>query len=236
MSTQPTDLHAIINGTANLFLDFDGPICRIFAGLPDHAVADKLRDFAKQHGLVLTGPVAEERDPLAVFRAIGDARPDLILKAEATLRAAEIRAAATAEPTPYVADVMAACRDTDRILAIVSNNSRAAISAYLNAHDLARYVHHIEGRTNPDPALMKPDPYPVREAMSGFSAIPHATTLVGDSVTDIQAGQAAGIHSIGYANKPGKREALIAAGAEVVIDTMAQLATALRASQVLGPT
>jgi phosphoglycolate phosphatase-like HAD superfamily hydrolase len=232
MSTQTADLHAIIDQTANLFLDFDGPICHIFARLPDRAVADELRAFAERHGLLLTGTVAENSDPLAVFRAIGDARPDLILEAEATLRAAETRAVATAEPTPYAVDVMAACRETDRIAVIVSNNSRTAIQTYLDAHDLAWYVKHIEGRTNPDPALMKPDPYPVRTAMSMFAAMPMATTLVGDSVTDIQAARAAGVHSIGFANKPGKRETLMAAGAEVVIDTMAHLAAALRASLI----
>ncbi|MGW3615296.1 HAD family hydrolase, partial [Micromonospora sp. NPDC005163] len=52
--------------------------------------------------------------------------------------------------------------------------------------------------------------------------------LVGDSTTDIQAAQAAGVGSIGYANKPGKSEALTQVGADAVIRQMTELSTALR--------
>jgi phosphoglycolate phosphatase len=44
---------------------------------------------------------------------------------------------------------------------------------------------------------------------------------VGDSITDVEAGLAADIWTIGYANKPGKDEALRDAGADAVLDSMA---------------
>jgi phosphoglycolate phosphatase-like HAD superfamily hydrolase len=43
--------------------------------------------------------------------------------------------------------------------------------------------------------------------------------------------KAAGIRSIGYANKPGKREKLTAQGADVVITSMEELASTLLASR-----
>lgn len=52
-------------------------------------------------------------------------------------------------------------------------------------------------------------------------------TEPGDSVTDIEAGQAATTPTISYANKPGKHRRLEAAGADAVIDTMQSLAQAL---------
>jgi phosphoglycolate phosphatase len=52
---------------------------------------------------------------------------------------------------------------------------------------------------------------------------------VGDSVTDIEAARAAGVRSIGYANKPGKFGQLTAAGADAVVTEMAALAAALTA-------
>jgi phosphoglycolate phosphatase len=54
-----------------------------------------------------------------------------------------------------------------------------------------------------------------------------SAVIVGDSVTDIEAGLAADIWTIGYANKPGKDEAMREAGADVVVASMNQLAHAL---------
>ena len=39
------DLDAILARTRYLLIDFDGPICSIFAGLPAPQVADQLRKF-----------------------------------------------------------------------------------------------------------------------------------------------------------------------------------------------
>jgi phosphoglycolate phosphatase-like HAD superfamily hydrolase len=46
-------------------------------------------------------------------------------------------------------------------------------------------------------------------------------------VTDIEAATAAGVRSIGHANKPGKADALRSAGADVVVTTIEQIAAAL---------
>jgi phosphoglycolate phosphatase len=43
----------------------------------------------------------------------------------------------------------------------------------------------------------------------------------------VDAGRAAGVRTIGYANKPGKVEALSAAGADVILTSMLDLADAL---------
>ena len=54
-------------------------------------------------------------------------------------------------------------------------------------------------------------------------------TLVGDSLTDIEAAHRAGIASIGYADKPGKQEAMTQLQAGAVITSMSDLALSLRA-------
>ena len=48
-------------------------------------------------------------------------------------------------------------------------------------------------------------------------------------MTDIQGAHLASVQSIGYANKPGKRERLTAAGAGAIINSLADLALRLRA-------
>ncbi|MFD0532458.1 hypothetical protein ACFQY7_00135 [Actinomadura luteofluorescens] len=50
---------------------------------------------------------------------------------------------------------------------------------------------------------------------------------MGDAVRDVQAGHAAKVATIGYANKPGKEAKLTAAGAVVVTDSMEAVADAL---------
>ena len=113
----------------------------------------------------------------------------------------------------------------------MSNNSSAAVAAYLSAHGIDADV--VMGRTNPDPSLLKPSPHHVVEAMRALDADPHreAYVLVGDSVSDVTAARSAGINSIGYANAQGKRRALSHAGADIVIDNMATLRDAATASR-----
>jgi beta-phosphoglucomutase-like phosphatase (HAD superfamily) len=74
---------------------------------------------------------------------------------------------------------------------------------------------------------MKPNPEPILTAASGLGVAPAACVLVGDSTTDVEASRAAGVCSIGYANKPGKVERLERAGADAIVTSMADIATAL---------
>jgi DNA mismatch endonuclease (patch repair protein) len=126
---------------------------------------------------------------------------------------------------------MAAARESGWSVVIVSNNSGPAISAYLAAHDLTRYVHAVFGRDDPDPAKMKPDPYRVHEAIASVDATPSQCLLIGDSPSDVTAAQAAGVIPIGFANKPGKDRLLLRAGAERTVTDISQVAMALRESQ-----
>jgi hypothetical protein len=49
------------------------------------------------------------------------------------------------------------------------------------------------------------------------------------SVTDVQGARLASVQSVGYANKPGKRERLSEAGAGAIINSLADLALKFRA-------
>ena len=103
----------------------------------------------------------------------------------------------------------------------MTNNSGAAVAAYLARHHLAGYVGKIVGRDDPDPALMKPSPYRVRIAVGSPGAEPEECVFIGDTVTDVLAGLLGGVVVIGYANKPGKDKALAEAGARAVVIELA---------------
>ena len=207
-------------------LDFDGPICNVFAGRPARGVADRLRALIAAEQEV-PAELADETDPLGFFRYTPRLSPDLAARITERLRAEEIEAAATAELTPGVVEVMRACRQTARVVSVVSNNTPEAVEAFLAKHDLLKYIEHVSGRSNADPALMKPNPYLLQRAADAAQTRLAASALVGDSGTDIQAAHATGMTAIGYANKPGKVELFAELRAAAIITDMQEIANAL---------
>jgi len=221
------DLARVLDRTSHLLLDFDGPICNIFARLPAPTIAAELRNILRTEGASLPKRLIDEDDPIEVLRLASTLEPALIGRVEAALSQAEITASQSAQPTPYARDVILACNRAGRAVAIVSNNSEAAVRNYLTIHRLTQHVGAIVGRTEHNPTRLKPDPHPILRAVKALGADPETCTLVGDSISDIEGAQAAAIFSVGYANKPGKREQLTRAGADAVITTMDDLVTAL---------
>ncbi|HEX4088473.1 MAG TPA: HAD-IA family hydrolase [Trebonia sp.] len=232
MTTPGTDaasLGTIIARTRWLLLDFDGPICSIYAGLRDAVVADKLRKLIPGE---LPAGVASTQDPIEVFCYSGTVSQDLAARVEAEMTDLEVAAVASAEPTPYVHEVIASARESGRTVGVVSNNSFRAVNTYLDRHGLSEGIALVVARTSYDPALLKPNPHLIHEAIQGLKASRAGSALVGDSYTDIEAARTAGVASIGYANKPGKRERMAQLQAGAVIDSMAELALLLRAHRI----
>ena len=58
-------VHDIIARTRYLLLDFDGPICDIYAGIPDITVADHLRKLITGQDIAIPADIATTPDPLA---------------------------------------------------------------------------------------------------------------------------------------------------------------------------
>jgi beta-phosphoglucomutase-like phosphatase (HAD superfamily) len=220
----------IISGTRHLLLDFDGPICSIYAGTPAAAVAGQLRDTLRVAGFTVPDQAASEDDPLEVFRAVATISDDAAITAQHLLTVFETRAVATARPARGSADLIITAYRTGRTVTIVSNNSGAAITAYLADHRLTDYVRAVIGRDDHDPDLMKPSPYRVRAAVGLLDAEPSECALVGDSDTDVLAGRLAGVEIIGYATRPDKVDSLTHAGADAVTTELAEISTALRAT------
>jgi beta-phosphoglucomutase-like phosphatase (HAD superfamily) len=73
-------------------------------------------------------------------------------------------------------------------------------------------------------------PYLVERAIEVLEADPATCTMFGDSPTDIESAEQAGIASIGYANRPGGHEQLTQAGA--LVTSIAALVLHLRAHSV----
>jgi phosphoglycolate phosphatase len=221
----PHHLEQLLGSCRYLLIDFDGPIAHVFAGLPAPLVAKRLRGMVEQHGLV--DALVDSDDPMQVLRVAKDLPPTSRDDFERALRAAEVEAVATAEPTPGMDQLLQACDRTGRQVAVVSNNSADAVRTYLGLHGLDRFVPTVAARTSSDPSLLKPSPFLVDRAVEQLHTDPAACVLIGDTVTDIEAAKAAGVRSIGHANKPGKSETLKSAGADAIVTTIDQIALAL---------
>lgn len=222
-------LAELLADTEYLLLDFDGPVCSVFAGRSSRSIAIELINLLHTANALVPAGLDDTSDPLEILRHAATVDAQLLERVERHLRAAEVDATHTATPTPHAGDLIDAWRGRGRRAAIVSNNSSAAITAYLTTHAID--VDLITGRTSPNPSLLKPSPHLVAEAMRALDADadPAAYVLVGDSVSDVVAAREAGIRSIGYANADGKRRVLSDAGAAIVVDNMATLSQAAAA-------
>jgi phosphoglycolate phosphatase-like HAD superfamily hydrolase len=225
-------LQRIVSRTRHLLLDFDGPVCSIFAGMSADTVAEKLRRRLSALGIAIPDEVLSTSDPLEVFRAIAARGRDVGQRAQRELTLLEVQAVTIAQPADGGAELIGAARQSGRSVAIVSNNSGQAVATYLKHHGLTRYVSAVIGRDDPDPAHMKPSPYRLRQAIEMLQAAPGECALVGDSISDVIAAHAADLAAIGYADKPGKDERLAEAGADAVIMRLAELIEAITAEAV----
>jgi phosphoglycolate phosphatase-like HAD superfamily hydrolase len=181
-------------------------------------------------------PVTGMDDPLEVFQVVARWHPDAAPVAQRELTRLELLAIAGARPTQGAGDLIATATNTGRTVTIVTNNSGIAVRAYLDAHGLSRYLTGVIGRDDADPERMKPSPYRVREAVGVLGGQGEQCAFVGDTPADVLAGLLAGVPVIGFANKPGKAQALAQAGARAVTSQLSEISTALRAApQPCGP-
>lgn len=217
--------------TKYLLLDFDGPVCSVFAGRSSRSIAIELLDLLRTANAPVPADLDDIGDPLEILRHAATFDSQILESVECHLRTAEVDATRTATPTSHASELIDVWRRRGRRVAIVSNNSSAAIAAYLAAHDID--VDVVMGRTSPDPDLLKPSPHLVAEAMRALDADPDpdAYVLVGDSVSDVIAAREAGIRSIGYANADGKHRALSDAGAAIVVEDIATLSQVVAAER-----
>lgn len=221
-------IRRLLAGDGPLLLDFDGPICSVFAGYSSSRVADDLRMVLYDQGVEVPDFVARTPDPLDVLRWSGTLVGTSITRlVEDALCKAELHAVRSAAPTAYAREVIVAARKVGKPVAIVSNNSAGAVMAYLTVAGLAGHITSVVGRAYADPSRMKPNPEPVLHAVFDLDAQPRDCLLIGDSLADIESARAAGVPVIGYANRSSKVQAFADAKADAVVTSLDDLAVVL---------
>lgn len=221
-------LRHILDSTEALLLDFDGPICSVFAGFPAPVVAEQLREILAEGGHAdLPDSVQQSSDPFAILdyaAILGPKERDFI---EAALTAHEVEAISSAKPTSSSEELIRRWSDSGRLLAIVSNNSKAAIEVYLQSRDLGNNIAIVSARSSSDPQILKPDAHLLNEALRSLVVSPSASAFIGDSASDIVAAHKASVAALAYANKEGKEQlfrrlepAIIFSDMSVILDSL----------------
>ena len=228
----PEDLRKLISSARVVLWDFDGPICRLFAGHAADKVAVELVHWLEGRGLhgLLTDRELESLDPQVLLRAVDRRHPgsDLVAELEERLTQEELRAVVKAMPTPYADILIQTWHAVGARLAITTNNSPRTVRTYVEARNLMRcFTPHIYGRTQ-DLHLLKPHPHCLNRALSAVGAAPSAALMIGDSPADYYAAHEAGVPFLGYARNEEKEKTLKEAGAETIVDSLAPVLRAVR--------
>ncbi len=218
------DLRELIARTRVVLWDFDGPICRLFAGHSAEDVADGLVEWLEGRGLhhLLTESERESLDPQVVLRAVDRLRPgsDLVAELEERLTQEELRAASSAMPTAWADPVIRTLTALGLRLAITTNNSPRVVAKYLTGRDLTScFAPHIYGRTQ-DLHLLKPHPHCLHRALSATGSAPGTALMIGDAPSDFLSARAAGVPFLGYARNEHKEKLLRGAGATMVVNSL----------------
>ncbi|GAT83208.1 HAD family hydrolase [Streptomyces sp. F-3] len=218
------ELRNLITRARVVLWDFDGPICRLFAEHTSERVAAELVRWLTDRGMhgLLTDAERQSPDPHAVLRAVDRRRPgsDLVGELEARLTQEEMRAAASARPTPYADPLIRTWAALGSRLAVTTNNSPLVARAYLDRRGLAScFSSHVYGRTQ-DLRHLKPDPYCLNQALSATGTTPARALMIGDTPSDHQAARRAGVPFLGYACNARKERLLREAGATVVVGSL----------------
>lgn len=230
--TELNELRDLIKGVRVVLWDFDGPICRLFAGHSAERVANELAAWLEGWGLhgLLTESERESLDPHVVLRAVDRRHPnsDLVAELEERLTQEELRATASAMPTPYADPLIRTWSAVGIRLAIATNNSPRVVREYLASRRLVPcFTPHIYGRTQ-ELNHLKPDPHCINRALNTMGAAPTTALMIGDTPSDLLAAQAAGVPFLGYARNERKKKLLRDAGATTIVASLEPLLRVVR--------
>ncbi|MGV9677178.1 HAD family hydrolase [Nocardia sp. NPDC003482] len=218
-----TTLTEVLRNRPNLLLDFDGPVCDLFAHLTEREAA---RELVTALDSPLLDQVADADDPFDVLEYVADRDPDLATKIERRLADIEVRAAGSAPLAPGADEVIRRAAGRG-VVAIVSNNAPEAIDTYLKAQGLREYVAGVFGRTSADVSGLKPSTRLLDEAMHELGLTSGTCVYVGDSTTDIEAADGAGMPAIALTGGSDDRDELASHHPTAIVDSMTELRDAL---------
>ncbi len=216
-----TGVKELLREKDHVFLDFDGPVCDVFAELPAREVADRLRRLV---GPDLPADVRVTADPFDVLEYAWSCGPNTAHVVERQLSRLEGEAVSLIAPAPGAREAIREWVAQGFTVTIVSNNSVDAIRSFLTLYELAEHARRISARSTSDPG--QPNPTLIEAAMRALGASPGQCVMIGDSAADVLAARAAGVASVALAVTPAKRDALASVDPDALVSALADLRSA----------
>ncbi|MGW3938431.1 HAD family hydrolase [Streptomyces phaeochromogenes] len=236
VAAETENLQEVIKRARFVLFDFDGPICRLFAGHSAETVAKDLVKWLERQGLrgLLTEEERVHPDPMAVLYAVNRRHPhsDLVVELEERLTQQELKAVPSAWPTEFADPLIRTWSAVGARLAVATNNSPRTAATYLESRGLAGcFVPNIYGRTQ-DLHHLKPHPHCLVRALNVMGAAASDALMIGDTPTDFDAAQRAGVPFLGYARNAEKEKELRSAGAGEVVRSLETVLQMVRGDDV----
>lgn len=224
MTEQPAVLQRDLFDPAAIravIFDFDGTLAEtnIDFGLMRRRVLEVanrwgLRDHLDERRYILE--IVE--DSIAMLPEDGD-RERFREEAARAMCEVELVFTSVASPFPGVPETLERLRDCGRRVGIVTRNCRAGVQSVFSRHPL----HHEVLLTRDDVERVKPDPAHLHEALETLEVAPDAALMVGDHITDIEVGHAAGTWTAGVLTAKTTREQFDEVGAHLILESAADL-------------
>lgn len=211
-----TDAWEIIAGAKALLLDFDGPITALMPPPLNAQAAERARAALDKSSL--PAEIRTTTDHLAVLYFAAQHFPERFSAVEQACSKVEVDCARISRPSPEAQALLRCAESRPAPVAVVSNNSADAVREFLKRFTWAAPMRTLACRTPEVGTRLKPDPFLVREALGRLAVTdPAVCVFVGDSVSDVQAGNAAGVRVVGLAKTRARGLDLLESGAVALI-------------------
>ncbi len=120
-----------------------------------------------------------------------------------------------------VTETLQALQAQGKTLTIATARNKASLMEFLDILHLKEYFDYV--LCGEDTQRLKPHPDAVLKTLEELHFAPEEALMIGDMTMDIEMGKRAGVYACGVTYGNGSREQLLAAGADVVIDSMQEL-------------
>jgi HAD superfamily hydrolase (TIGR01509 family) len=219
------DARAVVASAELVLVDFDGPLARLLPGERWLELSAQVRTRAGELG----GPELEQAlegqpDHVQCLRTAAGLAPELGLPLADLVTRAELAAACDIAPGPDAVVFLEQCLERSAV-AVITNNDPRVVGLVLDRDrpGLTDRLAAVLGRVDDRLDDLKPSPAMLFQALRTTGTQAGAAVFLGDSVTDVEAGRAAGVQVVGVAVEADRRQELLDAGAVAVVPSVADL-------------
>ena len=195
-----------------------GAHCR--PGIGQHRVLD-----VDLIGQVRVARGVPEQDHVQCLRRAAELAPEVAAPLTDLVTRLELEAAGRVGPAPHAVDFLEQSLDRGAAVVVVTNNDPQVVPLVLDparpglAGRLTAVLGRVPGRLD----ALKPSPAMLLRSLELTGATAKDAVFLGDSVSDVEAGRAAGIDVVAVAEDAGRRADLLAAGARAAVPDVGDL-------------